>query len=102
MYHIDMEATIMQAQDSISTPNLQTKNEYLELIDEMERSNLRTKSIFEIIQIVLCELEGSRKEGSIASTINQISILLDFGEQVALRQEETILKLLQNCPHLSK
>ncbi|MCL2375537.1 MAG: hypothetical protein FWC82_03335 [Firmicutes bacterium] len=84
----------MTSQKIKTVPISPTKYEYLELIDEMERSNLRTKSLFEIIQIVLCELEGSKKEGSITSTISQISILLDFGEQTALKQEKTILKLL--------
>jgi len=67
------------------------KKEILELLHDIEFSNMHTKNIFEILDGLLYDFSGVQKDiGTTFKFIEQANTLLDFGGRQALLTDEKL------------
>jgi len=64
------------------------------LVQELEISNIRLNDIFGLLSNLVAELDEQKGEkAGISKIISQINMLINFGRQLAVKQEESISKL---------
>ena len=74
-----------------TVPSMPNRKEILELLHDIEFSNMHTKNIFEILDGLLYDFSGVQKDiGTTFKFIEQANTLLDFGGRQALLTDEKL------------
>ena len=71
-------------------------NTRLALIDDLQHNNLQIKNIFELLRLLISELDNSKKDtNSVLKTIRYLNTLTSYGEQLVSTLDENIIELWQ-------